>query len=237
MGRIRNYTALIVTLCLAAMIILYLLLVRDNSLNFRKRNKVRLYAEAYIADTYPDFDLKSITTSYNKELNYYIADCHDADGSVITLNYNTDLVMDFDSYYNEKYTDAKTDYQSAMEDKLKTALENSGIPCDSIAVYVELDTSDKNNIVHNNGRIEGERIECFITYVRKEGESVLNKYEFAELGRSVSKCIYAELDKGTARIATLKIKYDYDETQVASLSWNRRMDEMSLAEISEEIKY
>lgn len=213
-----------------------LLFVHDSGLNFYKKIKVKNYAESYITKSYPDFNLKDIDVHYDKALNYYIADCENDSGSVITLNYSPTLFMEFDCYYNEKYTAVAVKYQKETEEKFAKALSESALDCDTVTVYVDLNASDKENIVYNNAGIENERIECVLTYVRKDGEAVLDKYQLADLARDSAKVIYESIDKD-AQISSLKIKYDYDETKVASILWSTRMEEMSLAEIAEEIKY
>ncbi len=212
------------------------LFIHDSGLNFYKKTKVKNYAESYITKSYPDFKLKDIDVHYDKALNYYIADCENDSEEVITLNYSPTLFMEFDCYYNEKYTAVAVKYQKETEEKFAKALSDSGLDCDTVTVYVDLNASDKENIVYNDAGIENERIECVLTYVKKDGEAVLDKYQFADLARDSAKVIYGSIDKD-AQISSLKIKYDYEETKVASILWSRRMEEMSLAEIAEEIKY
>ena len=213
----------------------YMLFVYDSGANFYKKFRVRSYAKSYVTKNYPDFSLEEITVSYDRALNYYIADCKSGK-DVITLNYNPSLFMEFDCYYNEKYTAAATAYQEKMEKRLSKALKDRSLECDSVSVYVDLDSADKKNIVYNDAKIKNERIECIITYVSKENEKVMDKYEFAALVRSVASCIYGEIDDD-AQISALKVKYDYDDTKVASILWSRRMEKMSDAELAEEIKY
>ena len=212
------------------------LFVHDSGLNFYKKTRVKNFAESYITKSYPDFHLKDIDVHYDKALNYYIANCENDSGSVITLNYSTTLFMEFDCYYNEKYTAEAVRYQKETEEKFAKALSESGLDCDTVTVYVDLNASDKQDIVYNNAEIKNERIECVLTYVRKDGEAVLDKYQLADLARDSAKVIYKSIDQD-AQISSLKIKYDYDETKIASVLWSRRMEEMSLAEIAEEIKY
>lgn len=212
------------------------LFVHDSGLNFYKKTKVKNYAESYITKSYPDFHLKDIDVHYDKALNYYIANCENDSGSVITLNYSTTLFMEFDCYYNEKYTAAAIKYQKEAEEKFAKALSESGLDCDTVTVYVDLNASDKENIVYNDAEIKNERIECVLTYVRKDGETVLDKYLLADLARDSAEVIYKNIDSD-AQISSLKIKYDYDETKIASILWSTRMEKMSLAEIAEEIKY
>ena len=64
----------------------------------------------------------------------------------------------------------------------------------------------------------------------------MDKYQYAEYARKVANCVYREIGDD-ARIDNLVIKYDYDETKIASISWSRRMEEMSISEIADEIKY
>ncbi len=213
----------------------YMLFIHDSGLNFYKKLEIKGLAKEYISKNYPDFKLSDVEVRYDKALNYYVVDCL-SENDTITLNYNIDLFMEFDCYYNEKYTSEAVKYNTMMEKKFSEALKAENIECDNIAVYVDLNAIDKNHIVYEDAAIKNERIECIITYIRDKSEPVLDKYELAELSRDAAKCIYSQIDADT-KISTLKIKYDYDETKIASIFWSHRMDDMSLVEIAEEIKY
>lgn len=215
--------------------VLYVLCRSDSSFNLYKRYQLHRFAREYMEANYPDFELKNIDVFYDNAQNYYIVDCK-SDNETLTLNYDSNLEMEFDVYYNEKYTSAATQYQDNLAEELAAYLDENGIPCDHIDVYVDLDDADKRKIVYENASIANERIECIITYVLGDDGVIMDKYEFAELVRKAAGCVYEKVgDKAT--ISSLRIKYDYDETKVASISWSKRMEKMSISELADEIKY
>ncbi len=235
MNKKKRRIIAIIAAAIAVFAVYYLLFVCDSSLNLYKKARIKSYAESYVSKNYPLFKLEKAEVSYDRALGCYVADCRTSNGDIV-LNYNSELFMEFDCYYNEKYTSAAVKYQSEAENRLGKALKNAGLKFDSVTVYIDLDAADKENIVYRNAEIKNERLSCTVTYVRAEGDAVWDKNEFAKVARDTAKSIYNEIGDD-AQIASLKIKYDYDDTKLASISWSKLMNDMTLDEIAAEIKY
>lgn len=232
--RRRHITAL----GIIAVIILgiyYALFVLDSPFNFYKKIRIENYAEEYIAENYPDFKAKNVTVSYDSAFQQYVADCIGED-MTISLNYSGSFFMEYDEYYNEKYTAKAIQYQNNAEAVISEALSARGIAFDSVSVFVDLNASEKKDIVFNDTDITNGKIECTVTLVRDGGEEIMNKYALAEYSMSVADCVYNST-ADFATISDLEIKYDYDTYKLATLSWSKRMNDMSIYEIANEIKY
>ena len=231
----RRYVSAIVIIALIVLGVYYAFFVFDSPFNFYKKIKIENYAEDYMEQNYPDLKLKRVSVSYDGALKQYVASCVSKDATY-ALNYSGSFMMEYDNYYNEKYTAKAISYQEKTKSDLAEALSSDEIPFSSVTVFVNLTDSQKKSIVFEDAEIKNGKIDCIVTLKRENSEPVMSKYELAEYSKDVADCIYSSVGE-SADIAGLTIKYDYDKYGLAELSWNKRMESMSLYEIANEIKY
>lgn len=231
----RRYLSAIVIIALIVLGVYYAFFVIDSPFNFYKKIKIENYAEDYMEQNYPDLKLKRVSVSYDSALKQYVADCVSKDMTV-SLNYSGSFLMEYDNYYNEKYTAKAVSYQEKTKVALADALSSDEIPFSTVTVFVHLTESQKKSIVFDDAEIKNGKIDCIVTLKRENSEKVMTKYELAEYSKTVADCIYSSVGD-SADVAGLTIKYDYDKYGLAELSWSKRMESMSLYEISNEIKY
>lgn len=215
--------------------IAYFFFILDSPVNFYKKIRIEKYAEKYIEQNYKDFDIAKIKVSYDNILKQYTADCIGSKNTV-TLCYSGDFLMEYDAYFNEKYSQKAVKFQEKTKNEISSALNSSNIPFDSVSVFLNISESDKKKAVFSDKEIENGKFDCTVTLKRKDDQPVMDKYELAEYSVSLAECIYASVDK-SSNITNLIIRYDYDKYGLAELSWNTRMENMSIYEISNEIKY
>ena len=231
----RRYLSAIVIIAFIVLGVYYAFFVIDSPFNFYKKIKIENYAEDYMEQNYPDLKLKRVSVSYDSALKQYVADCVSKDMTV-SLNYSGSFLMEYDNYYNEKYTAKAVSYQEKTKVALADALSSDEIPFSTVTVFVHLTESQKKSIVFDDAEIKNGKIDCIVTLKRENSEKVMTKYELAEYSKTVADCIYSSVGD-SADVAGLTIKYDYDKYGLAELSWSKRMESMSLYEISNEIKY
>ncbi len=231
----RRYVIAILIIAIIVLGVYYAFFVLDSPFNFYKKIKIENYAEEYIEENYPDLELKRVSISYDSALRQYVANCVGKDKAV-SLNYSGSFLMEYDNYYNERYTAKAIAYQEKMKADLSDALSSDKIPFNDVTVFVSLTESQKKGIVFDNAEIKKGKIDCIVTLKRENNEAVMSKYELAEYSKSVADCIYSSASE-SADIAELVIKYDYDKYGLAELTWSKRMESMSMYEIANEIKY
>ena len=215
-------------------LLLYFFAIRDSVLNIYKKCQIDNDATAYINKNYPDFKLSEVDVRYDRELNFYVAECK-SDSDTIVLQYAPNLSMELDCYYDSIYAEEALKYQEDMEKKLASALKDAGIECDAISVYVSLNAADKDNLVFKGEEIKNERIDCYIEYEQAKNESTMKDTEFAQLSKDVASCIYDAISDKTS-IETLEIKYISLSNRHSAISWDNRMEKMSVDELADEIK-
>ncbi len=219
---------------LACCLVLYILVIQDSSLNIYKKHRIKTDAAAYISKNYPDFKTSDIDVDYDRELNFYVAECT-SDNETIILQYSPTLAMELDCYFDSVYTSAALKYQEDTEKSIAKALKDKKIECSLVSVYLTLNSADKNNIVFNGGKITNEKIDCYVEYNHTEDKALMTKTEFAQLAKNVAACVYDTMDDDIS-IETLEIKYMVSGKKYFAVNWSPRMEKMTVQALSKEIK-